>query len=185
TVPVSGRPGNDPIRNGSPAFRRNNLPLNNESGMHRNRSLTLTHTAASTDPNYNNVNLGTVSVEVADAPVVETYDPWGSYSVRAGRESETDPYVTASVKPMSYKFKLRRDLWLGAGDGGRLDYAVRASNAPVGGPITVTATVPNTHNDRSEVGLSLTPAGAAQDSVTFTLADRMPQRPHKEIAEDS
>ncbi|MCY3805590.1 MAG: hypothetical protein OXG91_03730, partial [bacterium] len=146
-----------------------------ESGMHRNRSLTLTHTASSTDPGYNNVNLGTVSVEVADAPVVETYDPWGSYSVRSGRESEPAPYVTASVKPMSYKFKLRRDLWLGAGDGGRLDYAVRASNAPVGGPITVTATVPNTHNDRNEVGLALTPTGAAQDSVTFTLSNRLPQ----------
>ncbi|MCY3844210.1 MAG: hypothetical protein OXH69_11800 [Acidobacteria bacterium] len=148
-----------------------------ESGTHRNRSLTLAHNAASTDANYNNRNLGTVSVEVADAPVVETYDPWGSYFVRSGRENEPSPAIVTSVKPMSYKYKLRRDLWLGAvvSGEGRLDYSVRASNAPVGGPITVTAMVLDAHNDRNEVGLSLTPTGAPQNSVTFTLSNRVPQ----------
>ncbi|MCY3844076.1 MAG: hypothetical protein OXH69_11100, partial [Acidobacteria bacterium] len=149
-----------------------------ESGTHRNRALTLAHNATSTDSTYNGVNLGTVSVEVADAPVVETYDPWGSYFVRSGRENEPDPLIMTSPRPMSYKYKLRRDLWMGGhglGPGNRLDYAVRASNAPVGGPITVTATVPTTHNDRNEVGLALTPDGTPQDSVTFTLSNRHPQ----------
>jgi len=79
-----------------------------ESGTYRNRELTLSHNATSTDSDYNNVNLGTVSVEVSDAPVVEAYEAWG-FLTRPGRESEPAPYVTTSVKPMSYKYKLRRD----------------------------------------------------------------------------
>jgi len=145
-----------------------------EAGTYRNRVLALTHTATSTDASYNNLNLGTVSVEVSDAPVVEVYESWGKI-VRGGRENEPPPYLVTSVKPMSYKYHLRTDLPVFAAGGGHaLDYAVRVSNRPVGGSITVTATVPNAHNDRNEVGLALTPTGTPQNSLTLTFSDRAP-----------
>ncbi len=131
-----------------------------EPNVHQDRSLRLTHTA--NGGNYTNWSLGTVMVEVDDAPELEAY--WyikgGAGGARIRR-----PHTITSTPGLK--------AWQNAAPGDRISYAVRLSNRPEpGGTVTVTATVPS--SKRNLVGLSLTEGGAAQDSVRVEFRDRSP-----------
>ena len=132
-----------------------------ESGTHRNRTLTITHGATSTDTRYANLPNTNLRVNVDDAPEVEAY--WyikgGAGGARIRR-----PHTITSTRGLT--------AWQNAAPGDRINYAVRLSNRPEGGTVTVTATVPS--SKRNLVGLSLTEGGTAQDTVTVEFKDRSP-----------
>ena len=133
-----------------------------ESGTHRNRTLTITHGATSTDTRYANLPNTNLRVNVDDAPEVEAY--WyikgGAGGARIRR-----PHTITSTRGLT--------AWQNAAPGDRINYAVRLSNRPApGGTVTVTATVPS--DKRNLVGLSLTEGGTAQDTVTVEFKDRSP-----------
>ena len=128
-----------------------------QTSLHLNRTLSLTHTA--NGGNYTNWSLGTVRVEVDDAPELEAF--W--YMQGNGRIRR--PHTVTSTRGLK--------AWQNAAPGDRINYAVRLSNRPEpGGTVTVTATVPS--SKRNLVGLSLTEGGAAQDTVTVEFKDRSP-----------
>ena len=131
-----------------------------ESGRHRNRAMRLIHSAGSTDSRYTGFNTN-IRVDVDDAPEVEAY--WyikgGARGARIRR-----PHTITSTPGLT--------AWQNAAPGDRINYAVRLSNRPAGGTVTVTATVPS--DKRNLVGLSLTEGGRAQDTVTVEFKDRSP-----------
>ena len=129
-----------------------------EPNTHRNRpDMRVTHTA--NGGGYSSQALGTVRVEVDDAPEVEAF--WymqGDGRIRRPHTVTSTPGLTA---------------WQNAAPGDRINYAVRLSNRPEpGGTVTVTVTVPS--DKRNLVGLSLTEGGTAQDTVTVEFKDRSP-----------
>ena len=133
-----------------------------ESGTHRNRTLTITHGATSTDTRYANLPNTNLRVNVDDAPEVEAY--W-SIKGGAGGARIRRPHTITSTRGLT--------AWQNAAPGDRINYAVRLSNRPApGGTVTVTATVPS--DKRNLVGLSLTEGGTAQDTVTVEFKDRSP-----------
>ena len=129
-----------------------------EPGTHRNRpDMRLTHTA--NGGGYSSQALGSVRLEVDDAPEVEAF--W--YMQGDGRIRR--PHTVTSTLGLT--------AWQNAAPGDRINYAVRLSNRPEpGGTVTVTVTVPS--DKRNLVGLSLTEGGAAQDTVTVEFKDRSP-----------
>ena len=130
-----------------------------ELNTHRNRTTQLTHTA--NGGGYSSQNLGRVRVDVDDAPEVEAfwYIKGGASGVRIRR-----PHTITSTRGLTP--------WRNAAPGERIPYAVRLSNRPEGGTVTVTATVPS--DKRNLVGLSLTEGGMARDTVTVEFRDRSP-----------
>ncbi len=141
---------------------RTTVTATDEPGTHRDRSVSIVHTAISTDSSYSGLNLGTVSVEVADAPKVDAFEPSG-FKRKTGYESA--PPARPPV-PLSQIAHFRRDTLVYE----RLDYAVAVSNRPVGSPVTVTATV----TDFNKVGLALGRDGSLSQSLTLTFSDREP-----------
>ena len=131
-----------------------------ESGTHRNRTLTITHGATSTDTRYANLPNTNLRVNVDDAPEVEAY--WYIKGGAGGARIQR-PHTITSTRGLT--------AWQNAAPGDRISYAVRLSNRPApGGTVTVTATVPS--GKRNLVGLSLTEGGTAQDTVTVEFKDR-------------
>ena len=142
---------------------RTTVTATDEPGTHRDRSVSIVHTVVTTtDSRYSGLNLGTVSVEVADAPKVDAFEPSG-FKRKTGYESA--PPARPPV-PLSQIAHFRRDTLVYE----RLDYAVAVSNRPVGSPVTVTATV----TDFNKVGLALGRDGSLSQSLTLTFSDREP-----------
>ncbi len=128
-----------------------------QTSLHLNRTLSLTHTA--NGGNYTNWSLGTVMVEVDDAPEVEAW--W----YIKGNARIQRPHTVTSTPGLK--------AWQNAAPGDRLPYVVRLSNRPEpGGTVTVTATVPS--DKTNLVGLSLTEGGAPENTVTVEFKDRSP-----------
>ena len=129
-----------------------------QTSLHLNRTLSLTHTA--NGGNYTNWSLGTVRVNVDDAPELEAF--WYIKGGAGGPRIQR-PHTITSTPGLT--------AWQNAAPGDRISYAVRLSNRPEpGGTVRVTATVPS--DKRHILGLSLTGDGAAQDTVTVEFKDR-------------
>ena len=132
-----------------------------ESGMHRNRELTITHgTTSSGDTHYNSLPNTSFQVHVDDAPELEAWDTavWNANDFAAKRR----PNTVKATRGFRY---FQNDFVPTT----RLFYRLRLSNRPATGEaVTVTAT----SSDPSKFGLSLTGYGAPQDSLTVTFEDR-------------
>ncbi len=128
--------------------------------LFRNRSVTVTYAATSDDLRYNGKS-ASLDVVVADASVVDAFEPFG-YEARPGNEGVRRRHPT----PMSAFWFLRRDTLVVD----KMNYAIAVSNRPVGAPVTVTATVA----DFTKAGLSYTRNGVPQASLTFRFADAAP-----------
>ncbi len=132
-----------------------------ESAMFRNRSMTLSHSATSSDSRYSMNSFASLAVEVLDAPVVDAFEPFG-FVAKPGNENARRRLPT----PMSAFWELRRSTLVDTA----LDYVIAVSNRPGNTPITVTATI----TDFTKAGLSFTRNGTPQQSLTFTFADSEP-----------
>ena len=143
-----------------------------ESGTHRDRSLTLTHTA--NGGGYSSQSLGSVRVEVSDAPEVEVFahvryddeDAWRRF-VNANGGMLRPSTVTAApgVTPMRNVTPCCE-----------VQYAVRLSNRPLGGAVTVDISVGDFGGTTASAitGISLTRGGAPEQSLRITFEDRAP-----------
>ncbi len=136
-----------------------------QSNANANRELTLSHAFTSTDSRYGGMNR-TVAVKVDDAPEVEAWEGWvWNHGARDPNRKMERPRTVTSTPGLS----LGQDIHVGP-----LDYVIRLSNRPAtGGTVTVTATV----GDSNLAGISLTPNGTPQSSLTLTFKDRDPS-PH-------
>ena len=122
-----------------------------EPGTHRNRpDMRLTHTA--NGGGYSSQALGTVRVQVDDAPEVEAW--WyikGDARIQRPHTVTSTPGLTP---------------WQNAAPGYELTYAVRLSNRPEpGGTVTVTVTVPS--DKQNLIGLSLTGPSVPLDGSAY------------------
>ena len=136
-----------------------------QSNANANRELTLSHAFTSTDSRYNNISRS-LPVKVDDAPEVEAWEgwKWNHGALDPNRKMERPRTVTSTPG-----LSLGQDIVVGP-----LDYVIRLSNRPAtGGTVTVTATV----GDSNLAGISLTPNGTPQSSLTLTFKDRDPS-PH-------
>ena len=136
-----------------------------QSGTNANRELTLSHAFTSSDSRYGGMNR-MVAVKVDDAPEVEVWEgwKWNHGALDPNRKMERPRTVTSTPG-----LSLGQDIVAGP-----LDYVIRLSNRPAtGGTVTVTATV----GDSNLAGISLTPNGTPQSSLTLTFKDRDPA-PH-------
>ncbi len=136
-----------------------------QSGTNANRELTLSHAFTSTDSTYGGAT-GNLPVKVDDAPEVEAWEgwKWNHGALDPNRKMERPRTVTSTPG-----LSLGQDIVVGP-----LDYVIRLSNRPAtGGTVTVTATV----GDSNLAGISLTPNGTPQSSLTLTFSDRDPA-PH-------
>ena len=143
-----------------------------ESGTHRDRSLTLTHTA--NGGGYSSQSLGSVRVEVSDAPEVEVFahvryddeDAWRRF-VNANGGMLRPSTVTAApgVTPMRNVTPCCE-----------VQYAVRLSNRPLGGAVTVDISVGDFGGTTASAitGISLTRGGTPEQSLRITFEDRAP-----------
>ena len=130
-----------------------------ESGTHRNRpDMRLTHTA--NGGGYSSQNLGSVNVQVDDAPEVEAWDlaVWNANDYAAKQRPNTVKatrgfrYFQNDMVPLE-----------------PMRYQLRLSNRPATGE---TVTVTATSSDFAKFGLALTPGGTPQASLTVTFEDR-------------
>ena len=136
-----------------------------QSNANANRELTLSHAFTSSDSRYGGMNR-MVAVKVDDAPEVEAWEgwKWNHGALDPNRKMERPRTVTSTPG-----LSLGQDIVAGP-----LDYVIRLSNRPAtGGTVTVTATV----GDSNLAGISLTPNGTPQSSLTLTFKDRDPA-PH-------
>ncbi len=136
-----------------------------QSNANANRELTLSHAFTSSDSRYGGMNR-MVAVKVDDAPEVEAWEgwKWNHGALDPNRKMERPRTVTSTPG-----LSLGQDIVAGP-----LDYVIRLSNRPAtGGTVTVTATV----GDSNLAGISLTPNGTPQSSLTLTFSDRDPA-PH-------
>ncbi len=122
-----------------------------EANTHRNRpDMRLTHTA--NGGGYSSQALGTVRVQVDDAPEVEAW--WyikGDARIQRPHTVTSTPGLTP---------------WQNAAPGYELTYAVRLSNRPEpGGTVTVTVTVPS--DKQNLIGLSLTGPSVPLDGSAY------------------
>ena len=130
-----------------------------QTSLHLNRTLSLTHTA--NGGNYTNWSLGTVRVEVDDAPELEAWDTtiWRGNRSGLGRRPST---ITASNGFIGFRQDFspgRSGLW----------YRLRLSSRPeTGGTVTVTAT----SSDFTRFGLAMRPGDTPRQSLTVTFEDR-------------
>ena len=143
-----------------------------ESGTNRDRSLRLTHTASG--GGYSSQALGDVSVEVSDAPEVEVFahvryddeDAWRRF-VNANGGMLRPSTVTAApgVTPMRNVTPCCE-----------VQYAVRLSNRPLGGAVTVDISVGDFGGTTASAitGISLTRGGTPEQSLRITFEDRAP-----------
>ena len=132
-----------------------------EPGTHRNRTLTLRHTATSLDGSYNAEEYD-LPVEVGDAPEVEAWEGWNRATPGASARLSR-PHTVAST-PGIWP---RQDFV----PGGPLDYVIRLSNRPEpGGTVTV-----NVSRSNASVQLGLTRNGPWRSSLTVTFGDGFAQ----------
>ncbi len=151
-----------------------------QTSLHLNRTLSLTHTA--NGGNYTNWSLGTVRVEVDDAPELEAWDTavW-QYTVldegdldnpdpskRRARtiRVDSDPVQRPSTVKATRGFRFFRQDFAPGPSG--LWYRLRLSNRPEpGGTVTVTAM----SSDFTRFGLALTSYGTPRQSLTVTFTE--------------
>ncbi len=139
------------------------VDLNTGGNRNRNHELTLSHAFTSTDSRYNNISRS-LPVKVDDAPEVEAWEGWVRTVYGPSIWLDRPKTITATRG-----INIRQDIVVGP-----LDYVIRLSNRPAtGGTVTVTATV----GDSNLAGISLTPNGTPQSSLTLTFKDRDPA-PH-------
>ena len=130
-----------------------------EEAMHRDRMLTAVHEVSSTDPRFNGLEVE-LPAEVLDAPEVTAYEPFGM--LRKPKYQAAGAF--RPPLPMNEFYSaIRRDVLVAEA----LDYHIHVSNRPVGGAVTVTATIGNF----SAAGLALTRDGTPQESLTLTFTD--------------
>ena len=128
-----------------------------QTSLHLNRTLSLTHTA--NGGNYTNWSLGTVRVEVDDAPELEAWDTAVWHQNYAAKQRPNTVKATRGFRYFQNDFVPVT----------RLFYKLRLSNRPATGE---TVTVKATSSDPSKFGLSLTRYGSPQASLTVTFEDR-------------
>ena len=151
-----------------------------QTSLHLNRTLSLTHTA--NGGNYTNWSLGTVMVNVDDAPELEAWDTavW-QYTVldegdldnpdpskRRARtiRVDSDPVQRPSTVKATRGFRFFRQDFAPGPSG--LWYRLRLSNRPEpGGTVTVTAM----SSDFTRFGLALTSYGTPRQSLTVTFTE--------------
>ena len=133
-----------------------------QTSLHLNRTLSLTHTA--NGGNYTNWSLGTVRVEVDDAPELEAWDlaVWNANDFAAKQR----PNTVKATRGFRYFQNDMTPIY-------PLRYQLRLSNRPATGE---TVTVTATSSDPSKFGLSLTSGGTPQASLTVTFEDRPADR---------
>ncbi|WP_420439661.1 Calx-beta domain-containing protein [Candidatus Poriferisodalis sp.] len=143
-----------------------------DPGTHQERSLTLTHTA--NGGGYSSQSLGSVRVEVSDAPEVEVFahvryddeDAW-RWFVNANGGMLRPSTVTAApgVTPMRNVTPCCE-----------VQYAVRLSNRPLGGAVTVDISVGDFGGTTASAitGISLTRDGTPEQSLRIRFEDRAP-----------
>ncbi len=141
-----------------------------EPSMFRDRTLRLTHTA--NGGGYSGQSLGNLDVTVQEAPQVEAYHKLIFQSHESG------PLRNGLPLRHTPGIELGRDLW-------ESDFVLRASDRPVGGPITVTVAAAPTHGRMDRNGnittqngqvikFSLTRTSPKVDSLTITFENRDP-----------
>ena len=151
-----------------------------QPNLHLNRDTSLSHRADG--GNYTNWNLGTVTVNVDDAPELEAWDlaVWAHTVLDKGDLDNPDPSKRRPLIVRADRDAVKHPSTVKETGGFRyfqndmvpitpLRYQLRLSNRPATGqPVTVTAT----SSDFSKFGLSLTPGGTPQTSLTVTFEDR-------------
>ncbi len=133
-----------------------------EQSRHRNRTLSLTHTA--NGGGYSSQSLGNIQVNVDDAPELEA---WWDYD----RRHASVPFLRRPNTVMSsIGLTPARNMYPGY----ELSYVLRLSNRPEpGGTVTVTATVAS--DKRNLIGLSLTGPSVPLDGPAYqTWATNLP-----------
>ena len=151
-----------------------------EPGSHRNRTTQLTHTASG--GGYSSQNLGNVRVNVDDAPEVEAWDlaVWAHTVLDKGDLDNPDPSKRRPLIVRADRDAVKHPSTVKKTGGFRyfqndmvpiapLRYQLRLSNRPATGE-TVTVTAES--SDFDKFGLSLTPGGTPQRSLTVTFEDR-------------
>ena len=133
-----------------------------QTSLHLNRTLSLTH--AANGGGYSNQGLGWVSVTVDDAPELEVFD----LAVMNANDyaAKQRPNTVKATRGFRY---FQNDMVPLA----PLRYQLRLSNRPATGE---TVTVTATSSDFTKFGLSLTPGGTPQASLTVTFEDRPADR---------
>ena len=129
-----------------------------QPNLHLNRTLSLTH--AANGGGYSNQGLGWVSVTVDDAPELEVFD----LAVMNANDyaAKQRPNTVKATRGFRY---FQNDMVPIL----PLRYLLRLSNRPATGE---TVTVTATSSDFAKFGLSLTPGGTPQPSLTVTFEDR-------------
>ena len=129
-----------------------------QTSLHLNRNTRLTNTA--NGGGYSNQNLGNVQVEVDDAPELEVFD----LAVMNANDyaAKQRPNTVKATRGFRY---FQNDMVPIL----PLRYLLRLSNRPATGE---TVTVTATSSDFAKFGLSRTPGGTPQPSLTVTFEDR-------------
>ncbi len=129
-----------------------------QPNLHLNRTLSLTH--AANGGGYSNQGLGWVSVTVDDAPELEVFD----LAVMNANDyaAKQRPNTVKATRGFRY---FQNDMVPIL----PLRYLLRLSNRPATGE---TVTVTATSSDFAKFGLSRTPGGTPQPSLTVTFEDR-------------
>ena len=143
-----------------------------EAGTHRNRRFNLTHTASG--GGYSSQALGTVPVLVNDAPELEVFEyrytwddaAYKQYQRRSGWSLHRPNTITSTPGILASNDII---------PGWSLDYYVRLSSQP-DGDVTVTLNVTDIpgYDASTFTGISFSPTGAPQQTLTFTFTDANP-----------
>ena len=129
-----------------------------QTSLHLNRTLSLTH--AANGGGYSNQGLGWVSVTVDDAPELEA---WDLAVMNANNyAAKQRPNTVKATRGFRYFQNDMTPIY-------PLRYQLRLSNRPATGE---TVTVTATSSDFAKFGLSRTPGGTPQPSLTVTFEDR-------------
>ena len=143
-----------------------------EAGTHRNRRFNLTHTA--NGGGYSSQALGTVPVLVNDAPELEVFEyrhtwddaAYRQYQRRSGWSLHRPNTITSTPGILASNDILPAY---------SLDYYVRLSSQP-DGDVTVTLNVTDIpgYDASTFTGISFSPTGTPQQTLTFTFTDANP-----------
>ncbi len=144
-----------------------------EPGTHRNRpDMQLTHTA--NGGGYSNQSLGNVRVEVDDAPEVEVFSV-----VRYDNENRWRWFVNGNggkLRPSTITAAPGITPMRNVTPCCEVQYAIRLSNKPLGGPVTVDISVGDFGGTTASsiTGISLTRSGTPVQSLQVTFEERSP-----------
>ena len=145
-----------------------------EPNRHRDRTLWVTNGANSTDTRYENLSSAPIRTWVHDAPEVEVFA-----HVRYDDENAWRWFVNGNggmLRPSTITAAPGITPMRNVTPCCEVQYAVRLSNKPLGGPVTVDISVNDLGGTTASniTGISLTRGGTPQQSLSITFEERAP-----------